>query len=985
MWNVDALHFNAEPYPTGLSAVFRFSRWVACVGICLGGIASGQAQEPVDFVTQIAPIIQEHCIACHYPGHAEGQVSLASLDDLSRLGHLVSGDPDGSYLLELVTGADGNPPEMPQEGPALSRQEVVLMRRWIDEGAPWPSEFVVRQASAVDRTWWSLQPLQSQTGLPARSVAAAALPQASALNASQTIDRFIDEKLRDAGLKRNASADRRTLIRRATFDLTGLPPTPTEVRRFLRDDSPDAYARLIDRLLATPAYGERWGRHWLDVVRFGESTGYERNLIVNDAWPFRDYVIRAFNEDRAFDEVILEHVAGDVIAPDDPERSIASAFLVNGPHDIVGNQDAVQAAQIRANTIDEIIRATSEAFLGLTIGCARCHDHKFDPIPQSDYYQMYATFAGLKHGSRELASDTQKKARADAVRPIQVTQKRLNQNLTDIRRAISIRAKRNAPEWESKWVRPPVSRTGTQERFRPVVAQYVRLTCDGRDDKPGVATGFQIDEFEIWTSGRAPTNVALASAGAVAIGRSRDIEDFPGAYGPQLAIDGAFGARFIAASNQLKIRLAHPQTIDRVFFSSARHESKPGQGKFSFVADYRIEVSLDGQAWTEVASSVDRRPANSAHRKYLLEKLEASDAELVKIRELQAQLASLGRRLKSIPKLPTAWIGSRDSKTARGPFHVFLGGSPTRLGNPVLPGSLSVLSGTTLEYSLDGISSEAERRLAFAKWLVDPTNPLTPRVLVNRMWHYHFGTGIVSTPSDFGFMGQPPTHPELLDWLAGQLLEHGWKLKPLHRMIMLSETYRQSSESKAAFAAQDAESRWLWRFPPRRLSAEEIRDSMLVVSGELDRSMGGPGFRMFRYLQDNVATYLPLDQHDRSTYRRAVYHQNARACRIDLMTEFDQPDCAFSSARRAQTTTPLQALTALNHSFTLEMSQALSQRLSSESNEKLGRQIRLVFSLLFARKPTREEVIQCREFVKEHSLAALCRALLNTSEMIFVR
>ncbi|MEZ6066367.1 MAG: PSD1 and planctomycete cytochrome C domain-containing protein [Planctomycetaceae bacterium] len=770
---------------------------------------TGREVNGVDFATDVAVILETHCIRCHQPGNAKGDVSLATRDGLFAQGHVIAGDAEGSYLLELVTGTADAPPAMPKEGAPLAEKEVEVLREWIAAGASWPEGLVIREQPKADATWWAFQPLLQDFG-----------PEWS------SIDDFVGAKLAEAGLAPNQPADRRTLIRRATYDLTGLPPTPEEVAAFIADPDPLAYEKLVDRLLASPHYGERWGRHWLDVVRFGESIGYERNVIVNDIWPFRDYVIRSLNEDKPFDQFIREQIAGDVIAADDPRIAVGSAFLVAGPYDDVGNQDAAQAAQIRANTMDEIIRASSEAFLGVTLGCARCHDHKFDPLTQADYYALYATFSGVRHGSVPLATPAAHAERAAKLAP-------LNQRKQELEQTIA------APE------------------------------------------------------------------------------------------------------------------------------------------------------------AATRDPAEQ--------------------QRLMEELANVNREIATVPGLPHVWIGRRSQGDAAGPFHVFLGGSPQKRGDAVTPASLSVFNdiaardGASADghsngfgYQLPAEAPEAERRAAFANWLVHPKNPLTPRVLANRLWHYHFGTGIVDTPSDFGYMGGRPTHPELLDFLATQLIEQGWRIKPIHRMIMLSETYRQSSNHREDAARTDADARLLWRFPPRRLSAEEVRDTLLVVAGKLsvDHTRpgddvaasssdplvpnGGPGFRLYQHLQDNVCTYIPLDTHGPETYRRAVYHQNVRASVVDLMTDFDQPDCAFSTTHRAETTTPLQALTMLNHSFTLDMANSLAERLQRELGDDVDARLRRVWQLCFSRDPNESELASCRQLATTHGMTALCRVLLNTSELLYV-
>ncbi len=938
---------------------------------------TARAEEPIQFAKDIAPIFQKHCVQCHTPGIEKGDISLATIVDLNENEYVSPGEPDASHLLEIISPDGDAPPEMPQEGPPLSAEQVALIRRWIAEGAAWPDDVVVRQLSKADQSWWALQVLSTK-----RPPAVEQAPNAWRVN---PIDRFVFAKLAEKTLTPNPPADRRTLIRRATYDLLGLPPRPEEITAFVDDPQPHAYEKLIDRLLESPHYGERWGRHWLDVVRFGESNGFERNVIINDLWPFRDYVIRSLNDDKPFDQFVREHLAGDVIGAGNPEVEIGAAFLVCGPYDNVGNQDPVQLAQIRANTLDEIIRATGEAFLGLTVGCARCHDHKFDPVVQEDYYALYATFSGIRHGSRVLATPQAQTARAKKVGPLNARRAALTKQRDALNAAVMKRAGEKSAEYEKLWSREKVNRQGTEDKFPAVEARFVRLVSQGQDTNLGDTRNFGVDEFEAWSDEATPRNVALAANGGKASGASRVIKDYPGAYGPQLAIDGKTGRRFLATAGSLTIEFAAPTRINRVLFSSARGEDRPEHRKFIFVADYRIEVSPDGKTWTEVAHGRNRKPVSAAHRNKRLQALEITSEEQARLAELNRQIAAVAGEINAIPALPVAWVGSRVAADAKGPFHVFVGGNPQRQGNEVTPASLVVLKKTMPAYQLPADAPEAQRRQALADWMVDPKNPLTPRVLANRVWHYHFGVGIVDTPSDFGYMGGRPTHPELLDWLAANLLKNGWRLKPLHKQIMLSQTYRQSSEFREDAAKQDGDARLLWRFPPRRLEAEEIRDTVLAISGVLSDKMGGPGFRLYQYLQDNVATYVPLDVHGPETYRRAVYHQNARAARTDLMSDFDQPDCAFSTPRRAGTTTPLQALTMLNHQFTLDMAQALAERLQIETPEDPNQQIKRAYLLCYGREATAAEVSQCVAFIKEQSLPLLCRVLLNTSELIHIR
>lgn len=931
---------------------------------------------PIDFVKEIQPMLEKKCLSCHNPNSAKGDISLSTADEVLDPGVelVIPGKALASDLYLVATPEEpGEKPYMPEEGDPLTGKEAELLRRWIDEGAEWPEGIVLHEASKADKSWWAYQKLPDEKSF------------AGTLSDPDThpVDAFIEQKLDEESLAMNPPADRRGLIRRATYDLTGLPPTPEEVEAFVSSHDPTAYEKLIDRLLASPHYGERWGRHWLDVVRFGESRGYERNQIIDNLWPFRDYVIDSINDDKPFDEFIREHLAGDVFGSGNPDVEIGSAFLVAGAYDDVRNQDVDQAAQIRANTLDEIINATSQAFLGMTVSCARCHDHKFDPIAQTDYYQMYATFAGVRHGERVLAAPEQRSEVTAKRRPLEEKKSELEKKEKSIHAKATRRSSEEAGKFEAQWKRPSVDRQGTVESFSPVEAKFVRLISEGRDDNPNVAPGFRIDEFEIWSVGEYARNVALRSEGAKASGAARENDVFPGAYGPHHAIDGKTGARFMSTGTDLTIELAKVTPIEKVVFSSAKGEQNPEHRKFVFVSEYRIEVSSDGESWSEVAHGRDRKPVSDAHRnvRYRVAGLNADDQkELAVIRQ---ELAQVKRELAAVPELPVVWIGNRNAEDAKGPFHLFIGGSPKRKGDAVVPASLSTLSETAPTYELPVDSPESERRLKLADWIASSENPLALRVLVNRLWHYHFGTGIVDTPNDFGYMGGRPTHPELLDYLAIRLRENDWKLKDMHRLIMTSQVYQQASIWREKAAKVDGDSRLLWRFPPRRLSAEEIRDTILSVSGKIDITMGGPGFRLFHFMQDNVCTYEPLDEHGPETYRRAVYHQNARASVVDLMTEFDQPDCTFSAPERSETTTPLQALTLMNHDFTMDMAEALAARIGAGADDPAG-QVMEAYRILYQRAPEPEEVEKVKAAIEDLGLVPVSRAFLNSSELIFL-
>ncbi len=921
------------------------------------------------FEQKIRPVLVEHCYECH---SADAKKLKANLLLDTQAGWekggdsggpaIIPGQPDRSPLVRSLQHLDDL--EMPAKKPKLADAIIADFVTWVKLGAPDPRAGGAVAAKRADKSWWSLQPL-------------------APLDAQRTIDDFIDAKLAGEKLALNPPAEPRALIRRMTYDLHGLPPSSEEVRGFEADsrrDPASALHHLVDRLLASPRYGERWGRHWLDVIRFGESVGFERNVIIDDLWPFRDYVIKSINDDKPFNRFIVEHLAGDVIGKNDPAVEVGSAFLVAGPYDDVGNQDVVAQKNIRAATLDDVITATSGAFLGLTINCARCHNHKFDPIPTEDYYRLRAAFEGVAHGRRVVATKEERVAFAAATEPLNGRR----QELVAARDALeqTVRARANAEVDKASPPRPKIAPQMTEERFSPAPALSVRFTMHASTANPKSAVAARLVEFEVWSAGAEPRNVALARNGGKAEGaKSATAEDFPEAYGAQLTIDGKFGEQwFIGNPAVLTITFARPETIDRITFRNAKGENiEEANAQGATPTDYEVEVSLDGNTWRLVASSEGRQPWSAAHAIERKRQAIITAEEKREIAAVSRQIAETDRALAAVPPLRQVWIGKHTQP--KEPTFVHKGGDPTKPGDAVAASSLAVLDRVTTPFALAADAPESERRLALANWIVSADNPLPARVLANRVWQYHFGTGIVDTPSDFGFLGARPTHPELLDHLAGRLLHHGWKLKGLHREILLSKTYLQSSAFRADAARADKDARLLWRFPPRRLSAEEVRDTMLAVAGQLRlEPMGGPGFRLYKFTQNNVCTYFPLDRHGPETYRRAVYHQNARASVVDVLNDFDLPDIAFAAPRRANTTTPLQALTLLNHSFTLDMAEALAGRLSGDPVA----QIEQAYARVMQRAPSGTERENGVTLIASHGVRAFCRALLNANELIYL-
>jgi hypothetical protein len=696
------------------------------------------------FDEQVAPVLARHCLECHGGSIRKGGLNLAT-ETTARAGGesgpaIESGKPEESLLWEQI--ASGT---MPKGRPKLSESEKQILKRWITDGATWGTPEIDPFVATTDRRagydWWSLQPVRRPAVPP---VKATAWPR-------NDIDRFVLATLEAKQLAPAAEADRRTLIRRLSFDLTGLPPSPEEVETFVADQSESAYETLVNRLLDSPHYGERWARHWLDVVRFGESQGYERNRIRENAWRYRDWVIDAFNRDMPYDEFVRLQIAGDVLEPKDFDALIATGYHVSGTWDQVAHNEGSDSMKkaTRWDELEDLVGTFGQTFLGLSIQCARCHDHKFDPITQKEYYQVAALFGGINQEEKE-------------------------------RSKISLQPKSGASGF-SGTAHVPITR-------QPPVFHLL-----DRGDP------------------RKPLGVVAPSA------------------------------------------------------------------------------------------------------------------------------------LKSIPSLP------KD-----------LGLAPN--------------------------APEAERRRALARWLTDSKNPLIARVIVNRIWYYHFGRGLVDTPSDFGYNGGRPSHPELLDDLASRFVEGGWKIKDLHRLIVGSAAYRQGSQvHNRAAESIDAENQFLWRANRRRLEGEAIRDATLAVAGALNPKLGGPSYRDVKVDLGNNHTFTdPTREFSEASNRRTIYRLWARSGNHPMLESFDCPDPSVMAPRRASTITPVQSLSMLNDAFIEASASRFADRVRREAGTELGPQVDRAWRLALARLPNDRERAIARSFVTKHGLNQFCLVLFNANEFLFI-
>lgn len=1097
------------------------------------------ADRPVKFADDIQPLLVRYCYDCHAGDTQESNFRLDQKGTAFKGGDfgekpIIPGESAKSPLVLYASGTDPNV-VMPPKGARMTAAELGLLRAWIDQGAEWPDS--ADGPVKLTTSHWSFQPR-----------AAVKIPEVPAeLASGHPIDAFIVAKLATVGLKPSAPADRATLIRRLYLDMLGLPPTPGEVHAFVSDESPDAYTKLIEHVLASPRYGERWAMHWLDVVRFAETNGFETNVERPNAYHYRDYVIRALNDDVPYDRFVMEQLAGDTLGAD-----AATGFLVAGPWDQVKSPDPVLTAMQRSDELADITSTTATAFLGLTIGCARCHNHKFDPILQTDYYALQAVFAGVQHGDRPLKSAL---SGADERLVKQASEKlaAINQQLLALRprpaagRTLTLDDESLAADASTVGVRHLAAKAGHGENpagnargqrqdqgdferypnisrgrytwwnnvagqdvlaYQPQLtgryrvwlswgcgfethsedAQYV-LDRDGdlstRDDQTVIATVDQrqfageksgaLPKQPLWSgfvsagvhewkptstlvvrggeSGTAltadvvvweamPDDPALDAAHPAVlpplklpVNSKHNVETFPavtakyirftslatnsgaepcldelevfstatkdqparnvalaakltssGNYAgnpihqlPHL-IDGKYGNSFSWISNTagtgwVELELPQTTTIDQIHWGRDRDE----QYRDRTPTNYTIEVAVEPGRYVAVASSADRLASDldltstAPHLMYL----GVSSEQAQQVRTLLEERKQLQDKLSAVQNPPLAYAGRFETPR---PTHRLFRGDPMEPREVIDPDCLSVLG--SLELTAN--TPEPERRAALAKWMVDPNNPLTARVMVNRVWQHHFGTGIVDTPSDYGVNGARPTHPELLDWLAQRFIDDGWSLKALHRLILSSRTYQQSNQPYEKGLEIDAQTRLLWRYPPHRLEAEAIRDAILQTSGSLDLRMGGPGWSAFKPNSNYVRFYDPKEDFGPAEWRRAVYMTKIRMRQDGVFGTFDCPDGGQIAPKRARSTTALQALSLYNSKFIIDQADLFASRVQREAEPTTAAQVKRTFELAFGRLPEAEEASSAEKLVSEHGLAALCRALFNANEFLFL-
>jgi hypothetical protein len=822
-----------------------------CAAVLLQALT--RAADPVDYVRDVKPLLTKHCIACHGPDKQRSGLRLDTVASALKGGNsgpaVIPHKSGESRLIIAVSGGTDDIAAMPpKEKPPLSKEAIDVLRGWVDAGAPAPANEAAAKSATLVSQHWSFQPIRRPTEPGVKNREWVRNP----------IDRFILGRLEKEKIAPSPEADRATLLRRVSLDLTGLPPTPQEVEDFLNDKRPDAYERVVDRMLASPHYGERWGRHWLDLARYADSNGYSIDA-PRSIWKYRDWVINALNNDLPFDQFAIEQLAGDLLPHATNEQLIATGFHRNTQ---INQEGGIDLEQFRVESIVDRVNTTGSVFLGLTIGCCQCHDHKFDPLSQREYYQMFAFLNSVDEPTLELPTPEQTRKRADVRARIAVLEKQL--------KALDTTTPEQLTAWEGSL--SPEAKAMLPEKIQAILA----IAVNGRTpaQEQAVITAYQ--------------NVTQT--------------------GPAVAVLG------------------------------------------------------------------DANPLTRA-------------ANLLSASLRQTLAKDIARLKKEMPAITTTLI-VRERKTPR-TTHIHLGGDFLRKGAIVTPDVPTVLP-PLLGRGLETTPQRAANRMEFAHWVVSPNNPLTARVTVNRYWQAYFGLGLVETENDFGTQGTPPSHPELLDWLASEFMARGWGMKAMHRLIVTSATYRQSSKARPELASGDARNRLLARQSRLRLEAEVVRDVALAASGLLNPTIGGPsvyppqpqGVYNFTQVPKEWATSTGPDR-----YRRGLYTFLWRSAPHPGLTVFDAPDATFACTRRNRSNTPLQALTLLNDQGFFEFAQALAGRILKEGKSEDAERVRYAFRLCLAREPSpREQMALSRLLAKERdpftAWVAVGRVLLNLDEFI---
>ena len=1009
----------------------RTACWLALAFLVFEAACSLSFGQEVDsfFEREVAPILNRRCLDCHHNGKDSGGISFeesgsARLDDIIK-----PGNSNDSYLVKLITPDEFGNAAMPKQRNGLTESQIETIRKWIDDGGKWPDGFRIQPGNQVNTEWWSLRPLVPIV------VPDVDEPETWARNG---IDNFVLRKLSEQGLSPSPPADPRTVVRRLYFDLTGLPPPIDVIESYAANPDDGHYERIVDELLASPQYGERWARHWLDLVHYGDTHGFDKDKIRPNAWRYRDWVIRRLNEDLPYTDFVRHQIAGDVLFPDDREAIVATGMIVAGPFDWVGQievaEGSLEKKRIRNLDRDDMVATVMNAFVSTTAQCARCHDHKFDPVTQEDYYRLQSLFAGIDRAERTIPLEANDQAEMDR---LIMEQKRIQESLELLESEIV------------KAVGPLDQQIGE--------LQMKVDALPGPLDKSGSTTNGYHSQFA--TLAETPKSVSVqlktpAEVGFVVIypARPTDFPDTPGFAFPvrwklelvdaqektSLLADWQAcdfpnpGDRFMVLANY------QPGIWSEIHFTATRLAARSvGDDKFALAvgeiqafnnsglvtnaASVTTTDSIDSGLWSHaflvdgqtsrnrlaIGDSQSMFAATLKQRAELEESMDRLQAERLacvselglghddEIGKLKQSLVGLDPEILEVKQRGVAFCAATQfagegsfqptGGVAREVFVLDRGNESTPKNDLglVQPGAISGLEHLQHHFQLPADHSEGDRRVALADWIVDHDNPLTWRSIVNRVWQHHFGSGLAATANDFGRMGSPPSHPELIDWLATRFRDSGGSLKQLHQLMVMSATYRQSSAHDTYKSEIDGGNQFLWRMNRRRLDVEQIRDAMLVVAGQMDTNMYGPGYRPFELIDDHSPRYEydKVDMDDPTLYRRSIYRFIVRSVPQPFFETLDCADPSQITDIRNESTTALQALALMNNRLSLHLADRFAGSLKTADMES---QVRSAVRQIWGRDPNEMERQVLVELGRTSGIVAVCRTLLNSNEFVFV-
>ncbi len=998
---------------------------ISCAMALLFSLTACAIGKQADFAREVRPILQKHCYPCHGPKTQEGGLRLDIRSNALQGGEsfgksIVARNAVDSPLIQFVSREDADL-QMPPEGERLSSAEIDVLTKWIDEGADWPDEFAGPTEGATPH--WSLTPLRKP-----------AVPSST----QNPIDAFIRAKLAERKLAPAPEADRRTIIRRLSYDLTGLPPTSEEAAAFIFDEDPQAYGKLVTRLLASPRYGEHWARHWLDVANYADTHGNDHDYARPNAWPYRDYVIAAFNDDKPYARFVQEQIAGEEIFPDDPQATVALGFVAAGPWDhtlmVTVREDTVDHRMSQYLDRDNMVSTVIGTFQSLTVHCARCHDHKFDPITQREYYALQAVFAGVDRADRPF--DAEPKTRLERQRLLteqrallqpdaallatlespeirhkiaawEEMRARLDKSWTalDVLSVVSTGGATMAKQTDGSWF---VSGTRPERDTYIVTARRpagklsaVRLEVLPDDRLPERGPGrwdngnFHLSEF------RAFASPAGATEGAMPLMFSRASADFD--EGPAISAAQAIDGK---NETQWGVHPRYGEPHEAVFEVEKPTAFSEGT-TFTFLFEHQAGAPGHGigrfrlTTCDELPAAAIIKPLSTELAAILRVPVEERTVEQTQELALAVLKGENESALGALPAPRFVYAITRDFRPdgvnftpapQPRPIHLLVRGELSKLGELIGPGTLACVPEMLPELTIASADDESKRRAALALWISDERNALTWRSIVNRVWAWHFGRGLCDSPNDFGRMGGEPSHPELLDWLAVWFRDDAkGSLKALHRLIITSETWKQSTLASHG-AAVESDNRLLWRQNRPRLSAEEVRDTILALSGQLDLTMGGPPAQQFNSRGD--ATFMPggnpafldyehFDPDSPAARRRAIYRFIFRTVPDPFMDALDCPDGSAFTPVRGASTTAVQAFAMMNDAFVIRQCEHIAARLAAQGDTPEA-QAESAFQLILLRGTHGAERAKLAAYIQRHGFVNACQLLLNTNEFLYL-